>query len=172
MACDLDVAPFLYKFAFCIDEKGASLDTPTQFSIAFLGFHNVKPIAEDFFWIGNQREGQLEFLGEILMGFQTVPADTDNCGIGILECGVRVAEADAFCRTSRCVVFRIKINDKVLAFVVRQTERLDGGFSGKVWNWLVHSQGLIGHGNSQCSGLKSGQGFFTAVSGKYSSRTD
>ena len=44
-----DIAPFLDEFAFCIHQESAAFNAPAQFAIAFLDFHHVKLVAEDFF---------------------------------------------------------------------------------------------------------------------------
>ena len=67
---------------------------------------------------GEQR--QVKFTDELVMRIDAIRADTDNHGIGFRYRIDSVAEPARFLGSARCIVFRIKPQNNVLAGVIGQ----------------------------------------------------
>jgi len=73
-----------------------------------------------FAWIGKQNERKIEFADELIVGVDTIWADTYNDGVGFSDCVDSVAEPARFLGSARGIVFGIKPEDDVLTRVIRQ----------------------------------------------------
>jgi len=85
-------------------------------------FHAARAVGFDDFEIriGEQREIQIIFGLEFCLRFDRIAAATDNRGVRRLTLLERVAKADRFVRSAGRVGLGIKVEDDVLAAVIRE----------------------------------------------------
>ena len=81
VAGNFHASPFFYQFSVFVDQKGAAFNTASDFSVTGFRFHDVEPVAQSFVRVGNQREGQIEFFGEVFVRTDAVPTDADDFSV-------------------------------------------------------------------------------------------
>ena len=79
-----------------------------------VSFHGI------FLLVGEENKRQVKFTDELVMRIDAIRADTDNHGIGFRYRIDSVAEPARFLGSARCIVFRIKPQNNVLAGVIGQ----------------------------------------------------
>ena len=87
----------------------------------------VELLAEALIRVGQEIEREALFFLELLMGCDAVSRNTQNDGLGALELAVQSAEVAALGRAAWCAVFRVEIQDNVLASQVLQADFLVTG---------------------------------------------
>ena len=149
MAGYLDPTPFVAQHAVLVDEEGAAINAEVLLAVEFFQLDHVKQLAQSLISIADQieREGLLTF--EVFMGLQAVARDAKDLRVGGLEIGITVAKALAFSGAAWRAVFRVEINQHLLAAQCSQgNAHATGGLSLKVGNRLIndysHGQLLMG----------------------------
>ena len=77
---DFHATPFFHQLSVPVNQECAAFDAASDFSVTGFRFHDVEAVAQRFFGVGNQREGQVEFFGEVFVRFEAVAADADDFG--------------------------------------------------------------------------------------------
>ena len=76
-----------------------------------------------FVRVAEQGQREIVFVDEFRVRLRVVGRDANHCCPGFPDFRPEIAEPARFLRTSRGIVFRIKVNDDVLAFEVLQGDR-------------------------------------------------
>ena len=134
MPLDLDLAPYCGHVAGLVNQKGGTLDSFDHFTIHVLVFDHIISCADDTFRIGQQWEGQpFQLENELFVRFQIVATDPQHFGVQSCQFGVDLAKLASFVRSTRGVVFGIKVQYYLFfAPEVRQANLTAGARQGKI----------------------------------------
>ena len=149
MARHFHAAPLLAQHALFVDQEGAAVNAEVFLAVELFQLDHVEQLAQGLVLVRDQleREGLLAL--EVFMGLQAVTRDAKDQRIGGLEVGITVAKALAFSGAAWCAVFRVELNQHLLAAQGSQgNAHATGGLSLKVVNRLIddysHGQLLTG----------------------------
>ena len=87
VAVDLHFGKHVPEDSFAVDDEGRSLDSHVLLAVHVLLFPDAVVKAGLVSYVGEQREGKLEFLGELGVRVGVVGADAEDDGALLLERG-------------------------------------------------------------------------------------
>ena len=115
MAFGFDLAEDVGDLAVVADEERCALDAHDLLAVHVLLFDHAEGVADLLVGVGEQSEGEIVLLLELLLGFGFIGGDAENDEAGLLEFCVRVAEPARFNRSTGSVCFGVEEQHHVLS---------------------------------------------------------
>ena len=141
-----DLAPLAAQYAFFIDQESAALDALELPAVHALLADHVEQAAGLALLVGEQLEGKLELLLELLVRRERVGRDADDLGSRLAELRIQVAEFHAFPRAAGGIVARVEVDDELATGLSGQLPvAAPGRGQREVRNLAVELDGLVGH---------------------------
>src|SRR5436190_23504128 len=111
MTVDLDVVPPLRDLAVAANQIRRADDAHEFPAVERFLLPDAVLLRDGVIRIGEEREVQVELVGELLLARLIQNADAEHRGFTLFEPRKTVTESARFFRTPRRVVFRVKVED-------------------------------------------------------------